>query len=377
MSRSADPPECRSALARKFGRWQARVRAQARSYIFMVLGILLASTACAQDRFPGVGRAATPAEIRARDIDVRGDVKGLPRGSGSVAKGQDVWEAKCASCHGVFGESNQVFPPIIGGTTARDMQVGRVASLTSGAESQRTTMMKLARLSTLWDYINRAMPWNNPRTLTVEEVYAVTAYILHLADMVAGDFVLADTNIREVQAKLPNRDGLTMNHGLWRLNGKPDVKSTACMSNCLGKGNGIAQVASSIPDHARDAHGNLAMQQRTVGPVRGVVTLAKAASSSSGAAASAKPAEFADIKELATRGACLACHATRQKLVGPSFREIAARHEAGVAGTASLTSKIKRGGSGVYGAIPMPPTTGLSDDEIARLASWILAGSPE
>ena len=348
----------------------------ARSYTFVVLGIVLASTTCAQDRFPGVGRAATPAEIRAWDIDVRGDFKGLPKGSGSVAKGQDVWEAKCASCHGVFGESNQVFLPIIGGVTARDMQVGRVASLTSGAESQRTTMMKLARLSTLWDYINRAMPWNNPRTLTVEEVYAVTGYILHLADMLPGDFVLADTNIREVQAKLPNRNGLTMNHGLWRLNGKPDVKSTACMSSCLGEGKGSAQVASSIPDHARDAHGNLAMQQRTVGPVRGVVTLAKAAPASIGAAALA-PAEFGNIRELATKGACLACHAARQKLVGPSFREIAARHEAGAAGTARLTSKIKSGGSGIYGAIPMPPTTGLSDDEISRLASWILAGSPE
>ena len=373
----SSPAECRSALAREFVRWRARLRAQARSHTFIVLGIFLASTAFAQDRFPGVGRAATPAEIRAWDIDVRGDFKGLPKGSGSVAKGQDVWEAKCASCHGVFGESNQVFPPIVGGTTARDMQVGRVASLTSGGESQRTTMMKLARLSTLWDYINRAMPWNNPRTLTVEEVYAVTGYILHLADMLPGDFVLADTNIREVQAKLPNRNGLTMNHGLWRLNGKPDVKSTACMSNCLGEGKGSAQVASSIPDHARDAHGNLALQQRTVGPVRGVVTLAKAAPASTGAAALAKAAEFADIRELANKGACLACHAARQKLVGPSFREIAARHQADAAGTASLTSKIKSGGSGSYGAIPMPPTTGLSDEEISRLASWILAGSPE
>ena len=67
---------------------------------------------------PAVGRTATPAEIAAWDIDVRPDFKGLPKGSGSVAKGQEVWEAKCASCHGIFGESNEVFTPLVGGTTA-------------------------------------------------------------------------------------------------------------------------------------------------------------------------------------------------------------------------------------------------------------------
>ena len=59
--------------------------------------------------FPGIGRAATPSEVAKWDIDVRPDFKGLPAGSGSVAKGQDVWEAKCAHCHGVFGESNEMF----------------------------------------------------------------------------------------------------------------------------------------------------------------------------------------------------------------------------------------------------------------------------
>jgi len=69
--------------------------------------------------YPGVGRPATPKEVAAWDIDVRPDFKGLPAGSGSVAQGQDLWEAKCAHCHGVFGESNEVFSPLIGGTTTR------------------------------------------------------------------------------------------------------------------------------------------------------------------------------------------------------------------------------------------------------------------
>jgi cytochrome c len=68
--------------------------------------------------------------VAAWDIDVRPDFKGLPAGSGSVEKGQDIWEAKCASCHGVFGESNEVFSPLVGGTTKEDVKTGRVANLT-------------------------------------------------------------------------------------------------------------------------------------------------------------------------------------------------------------------------------------------------------
>jgi mono/diheme cytochrome c family protein len=82
--------------------------------------------------FPGIGRAATPKEVAAWDIDVRPDFKGLPEGSGTVASGMEMWEAKCASCHGVFGESNEVFSPLIGGTTAED-----IASRPRGAPDRR------------------------------------------------------------------------------------------------------------------------------------------------------------------------------------------------------------------------------------------------
>ena len=93
-------------------------------------------------RFPGVGRAATPAEVKAWDIDVRPDFKGLPPGSGSVQAGQKVWDDKCAGCHGTFGESNEVFPPLVGGTTAEDIKAGRVEGARRRGE-QRTTLMKL------------------------------------------------------------------------------------------------------------------------------------------------------------------------------------------------------------------------------------------
>ena len=133
---------------------------------------------------PGVGRVATAAEIARWDIDVRPDFKGLPQGAGTVLKGQQVWDAKCASCHGVFGEATHMSAPIVGGTNDKDIALGRVASLTDPRTVLRSSIMKLPTLSTLWDYINRAMPWDKPKTLSTEEVYAVTAYILHLADIV-------------------------------------------------------------------------------------------------------------------------------------------------------------------------------------------------
>jgi len=215
------------------------------------------------DRFPGVGRAATASEIAAWDIDVRPDFKGLPPGSGSVADGQKVWDAKCAACHGTFGESNEVFTPLVGGTTAEDIRTGRVASLRK-PDVARTTLMKLSTVSTLWDYIHRAMPWYAPKSLTTNEVYAVVAYLLNLGDILPDDFVLSDRNIAEVQARLPNRNGMTRNHGMWDIKVKPDVANTACMKDCERE----VKLTSSIPDHARDDHGDLSGQMREVGPAR-------------------------------------------------------------------------------------------------------------
>ena len=316
--------------------------------------------------FTGIGRVATPAEIAAWDIDVRPDFKGLPKGSGSVAKGQDVWEAKCASCHGVFGESNDVFTPIATGITKEDIKTGRASNLTKDG-LQRSTLMKLATLSSMWDYINRAMPWNAPKTLTTEEVYAVTAYILNLANVVPDDFVLSDTNIQEAQARMPNRNGMTRAHGMWTARDKPDVQGSACMTNCAVD----PKVASFLPDYAKNAHGNLQEQNRLIGGVRGVNTAA------AGATAPAKPAsEFAGIRELTNKAACLACHGLDKKLVGPGFREIGAKYKAQDKAETYLAGKIKGGGQGVWGATPMPPAP-VSEAEATRLAQWILKGAPE
>ena len=349
-----------------------------------------AGTAFSAEKYPGVGRGATPTEVAAWDIDVRPDFKGLPAGSGSVAQGQQVWEAKCESCHGVFGESNQVFSPLVGGTTGEDIKTGRVARLLDPAYPGRTTLMKVATLSTLWDYINRAMPWNQPKSLKVDEVYAVTAYLLNLGNVVPDNFTLSNKTMAEAQSRLPNRNGMTTAHALWpgkELGGKgqPDVQAVACMRNCAGDAN----VASFLPDFARNQHGNLAEQNRAVGAQRGADTSLPEARAGtpvaaaappflvSAAAAAAAPSPEASGRDnkpaqaLATKLGCTGCHGMGQRIVGPSFAEIAKRH----AGKAEyLAGKIRAGGSGVWGPIPMPAQT-LSESESKTIAAWIAAGA--
>jgi S-disulfanyl-L-cysteine oxidoreductase SoxD len=325
-------------------------------FLSLAAALLLAGPGLAQDRFAGIGRTATPAEIRAWDIDVRADFSGLPKGSGSVKKGEEVWEAKCASCHGSFGESNSVFAPLVGGTTRDDIRTGRVAALRS-PDQPRTMLMKLSRVSTLWDYINRAMPWNAPKTLNVEEVYASVAYILHLGYVVEDDFVLSDANIDEVQQRLPNRNDMRRAHGLWEVRGAADVKNTACMKNCPGD----AKVVSQLPAHASGAHGNLAEQHRSVGPVRGM--------------GSAPAAAVPSVRTLAEASGCLACHGVSARIVGPGLHEIAAKYKGTADAESHLTARVKSGSQGVWGSVPMPPNTQLKDDDLRALVKWILGGA--
>jgi cytochrome c len=349
------------------------------------LAVLVSGSVFAQSKTPltGIGRTATPAEIKAWDIDVRPDFKGLPPGAGSVAKGQDVWEAKCASCHGVFGESTEVFTPIVGGTTKKDIETGRVANLSRLDFPQRTTMMKVATVSTLWDYINRAMPWTNPKTMTTEEVYAVVAYILNLAEVVPENFVLSDKNIAEVQKRMPNRNGMTEKHGLWDVKGKPDVNNTLCMKDCPTS----LKVSSSLPDSARDAHGNLMDQHRPIGPARAIDTskpgaapgpssVAPAAAVVAAAPAVAtKPAAGPSGADIAKRNNCTACHAPAAKMVGPSWADISKKYKGDAKAPAMLAQKVKNGGVGTWGPIPMPANPGLKDNELTAVVQWVLDGA--
>ncbi|MFM2274676.1 MAG: hypothetical protein RL211_548 [Pseudomonadota bacterium] len=348
-------------------------------------------------QFPGIGRAATPKEVMAWDIDVRPDFKGLPAGSGSVAKGQDIWESRCAQCHGVFGESNEVFSPLIGGTSADDVKTGRVARLTDPTGG-RSTIMKVATVSTLWDYINRAMPWTQPKSLKPDEVYAVTAFLLNLGGVVPDTFTLSDKNIAEVQALMPNRNGMTTRHAMWpgvEFQGikAPDTKNSACMKDCAIE----PTVSSFLPDFARNAHGNIAEQNRPVGAQRGVDTTQPeskqpltgalsgsqlpvapkvATDPSRAVSTSVTTSSVAGIDNKAAqvliqKNNCLACHAMDKKILGPGFTDIARKH---AGKTEYLAGKIKSGGAGVWGPVPMPAQT-LTDPEARAIAAWLAAGA--
>lgn len=346
----------------------------------IVLILFTFTTAQAQQtiKTTGIGRVATPAEISAWDIDVRPDFKGIPKGSGTADQGQNIWETKCASCHGTFGESNEVFTPIIGGTTVEDIKTGRVASLTDPKQPQRTTLMKVATLSSLYDYIYRAMPWNAPRSLTPEETYSVLAYLLSIAEIVPDDFTLSDQNIVDVQKKMPNRNGMTTEHGMWNQNGKPDVSAKACMTNCVDE----VKISSELPDYARNAHGNLAEQNRIFGPYLGVNTSIAPLKSMKDAktlvAADTKDAVQASTKisalDVFKKNNCNACHAATSKLVGPSIAEISTKYKDHSDVLSKLVLKVQKGGSGTWGTIPMPPHPQVPESDIKIIVQWMLNG---
>ncbi|MFO1322934.1 MAG: c-type cytochrome [Burkholderiales bacterium] len=293
----------------------------------------------------GFGKPASKQEIAGWDIDVRPDGTGLPKGRGSVADGQNIYDEKCASCHGTFGESNS-YLQIAGG----------VGSLGSD-QPVRTTGSKLNYATTLWDYINRAMPFNAPQTLKPDEVYALTAYVLNLNDILPADAVLDQDSLPKV--KMPNRDGFTTDHGFMRRDGKPDTRNVACMTNCATE----VRLSSEMPDYARDQHGNLAEQSRTVG-----------AGSAAAAAAKAPPATKSGL-DLAKASACTACHGVSEKLVGPGFREVAARYAGDAGAEARLVSKVRAGGTGAWGSIPMPAQPQVKDADARSLVQWILGGA--
>jgi S-disulfanyl-L-cysteine oxidoreductase SoxD len=324
-------------------------------------------------KFEGIGRDATSAEVLAWDIDVRPDFKGLPKGSGTVTQGQEIWESRCASCHGTFGESNEVFTPIIGGTTTDDIKNGRVASLADRKQPQRTTVMKVPTVSSLWDYIYRAMPWNAPRSMSVDETFAVLAYILNLAEIVPDDYVLNSDNIAQVQNKMPNRDGMTLKHGLWSVKGVPDTQATACINNCSK----TVEITSVLPDYARNANGNIALQNREYGPYRGIDSTKPPLTNLPGEHM-LKVANLTDkqskksSEDLFKANNCSACHANNSKLVGPSLSEISKKYQGQNDAQKILVNKVRVGGAGVWGSIPMPAHPNISNETIDEIIAWIL-----
>jgi len=160
----------------------------------------------------GYGKDASAVEIAGWDIDIRPDGMGLPPGSATAEDGEMLYEDQCALCHGSFGEGVGRYPVLAGGEgTLMD------------ARPERTIGSYWPYASTIWDYIHRAMPFMQPESLSDQEVYAITAYVLYLNDLVEYDFELNQDNLASIE--MPNADGFF-------LDDRPDVANEACMSNC-------------------------------------------------------------------------------------------------------------------------------------------------
>jgi S-disulfanyl-L-cysteine oxidoreductase SoxD len=134
-------------------------------------------------------------------------------GKGTVQRGSEVFADQCAACHGTFGEAEGRFPKLAGGAgTLRDDR------------PQLTVGSYWPFAPTLWNYINRAMPMLAPHTLSADDVYALTAYILNLNDLVPNEFVADQDSLPKV--KMPNRDGF-----IW-TDPRPDTAAKPCMNAC-------------------------------------------------------------------------------------------------------------------------------------------------
>ncbi len=153
-------------------------------------------TSLAQSPTYGVGHPPTAEDLKKIDIEVTPDGKGLRPGSSTAAAGKDVYTRRCETCHGPTGKEGP-----------QEVLSGGQGSLTS-ERPQKTVGSYWPYATTLWDYINRAMPFDHPGTMTTDEIYGATAYLLYLNGIVKEQDVLNQTTLPQI--KMPNRDGFVV-----------------------------------------------------------------------------------------------------------------------------------------------------------------------
>lgn len=184
----------------------------------------------------GLGRPATPDEIAGWDIGVRPDGRGLPPGKGTAAQGEEIFQEKCAACHGDFGEGRDRWPVLSGGhgSLKADRPDKTIGSFWPYA-------------STIFDYVRRAMPFGDAQSLEPDQIYSITAYLLNLNEVIKDpNFELSDKNFASI--KMPNEatfyddDRETTEKAFW--------KKKVCMKDCLPEQKiiGRASVIDVTPD---------------------------------------------------------------------------------------------------------------------------------
>lgn len=269
----------------------------------------------------GIGRAAHSEEVVAWDIDVRPDGQGLPEGRGDVWTGEEVYVENCAMCHGDFGEAVGRWPVLAGGHNTLDRE-----------DPVKTIGSYWPYLSTVFDYVNRAMPFGNAQSLTPDEVYAITAYLLNVNDLVEDDFELSHENFADV--RLPNE-------GNFFMDDRPEAELAVftrepCMENCKDTVEITmhASVLDVTPQDTADEAASAAQEE----PAQ-VAALAAAPEVDADAAAPAATVDVAGLDPaLVAEGEtvfrkCSACHQVGEgavNRVGPHLNDVFGRAAGGL-----------------------------------------------
>ena len=150
-----------------------------------------------------LGRAPSAEELQRENITVLPDGTGLPPGQGTAAEGETLYGSRCSACHGADGDKAGAGPQLVGGS----------GTLTS-ANPVKTIGSYWPYATTIWDYIHRAMPYDRPGSLTADQIYSLTAYLLYRNHIVARDEVISEKTLPRV--RMPNRDG-------FMPDGRPDI----------------------------------------------------------------------------------------------------------------------------------------------------------
>lgn len=197
-------------MADRLNLYRSRVHRAALG-LLSITAVMATPLTYAQARL-GIGQPATAAQVSAWNIDVMPDGRNLPAGRGSVAAGRDLFASQCAGCHGAKGEGGVLGDKLVGG---------------EGTLNTRSPIKTVGSFwpyaTTLFDYIRRAMPLNAPQSLSNEQVYAVSGYVLHLNGLLDAGAVVDAATLASL--KMPNRDGFVADP-------RPDVQQAACVRNC-------------------------------------------------------------------------------------------------------------------------------------------------
>lgn len=278
----------------------------------------------------GLGRPALPEEIAAWDMTVLPDGTGLRPGSGDVLTGEEVFAEKCAACHGEFAEGLDSWPVLAGGEGSLH-----------DPRPVKTIGSYWPHLSTVWDYVHRSMPFGQAQTVTVDETYAITAFLLYSNGLVDEDFTLTEKNFTEVA--MPNAEG-------FRPDDRPQAEypvfsAAPCMENCRAEPVQITKKATDLKVTPTDPDGKPA---GTLPPLTLAEAEAAAPAEPVEAATEAEPAAAAEAEapvavaaadpDLMAAGEkvfkkCAACHKVGEGAkngTGPQLNAIVGR----VAGTA-------------------------------------------